>query len=377
MTKVTDGRKTGRPRTAQNREVFTLKPLTTVKEKLKLQALLHKCTASDIVDALTNQFIEKLDWEHVVKMKTPIQVVEEPVVVESNVDSSEEEWTDEDYVIAAKEVLSQMVGKVPTGWKKLDKKVGGINSGLTILGGANGAFKTSFAVQLANFLISQQYHVFYHTFVDSYSSIVMRSLVAHINSKGSKKYYPSELNKRAWPNEIKSCAKEWIESDFNYYFEISNPYYAYNEDATSEEYVSVLVQDIKERKNHEKKPFVIIDDLQAMAAMKYIKKDNSHDVRTRIEDLLCDLRCVQNELKVPFLILSSLSRTGKKDADQNGVPSIHTLKETGMIEDFADAVLMLHRNDNNLVLACLKDKWGPMWEHSMKVVPEALYIYER
>lgn len=57
--------KTGRPRTAQNRVVFTIKPRADVRKTIKTLAVEHDCTASDIVDALVDQCISRLDWDQV------------------------------------------------------------------------------------------------------------------------------------------------------------------------------------------------------------------------------------------------------------------------------------------------------------------------
>ena len=59
--------KTGRPRTAQGRVVFTIKPRADVRKKIKALAVEHDCTASDIVDALVDQCIGNLDWDTVGK----------------------------------------------------------------------------------------------------------------------------------------------------------------------------------------------------------------------------------------------------------------------------------------------------------------------
>ena len=52
----------GRPRTAQNRTQFTLKTLKTTRMDIKRAALDHGCTASDVVDELARQFLDRLDW---------------------------------------------------------------------------------------------------------------------------------------------------------------------------------------------------------------------------------------------------------------------------------------------------------------------------
>ena len=59
--------KGGRPRTATNRIAFTLKVKQDVRKRLKQAALDHDCTASDIVDALVEQYMPVLDWDKVGK----------------------------------------------------------------------------------------------------------------------------------------------------------------------------------------------------------------------------------------------------------------------------------------------------------------------
>lgn len=57
----------GRPRTAQNRVQFTLKTLRHTRLNIKRAALEHGCTASDVVDELARQFLDKLDWSGIEK----------------------------------------------------------------------------------------------------------------------------------------------------------------------------------------------------------------------------------------------------------------------------------------------------------------------
>ncbi len=83
---------------------------------------------------------------------------------------------------------------------------------------------------------------------------------------------------------------------------------------------------------------VIIDYLQLMQAGR--KTENR---QLEIAYITRTLKQVARELEVPVVILSQLKRVG--DARENKAPMLSDLKESGSIEQDADVVLFLHRDD--------------------------------
>ena len=83
---------------------------------------------------------------------------------------------------------------------------------------------------------------------------------------------------------------------------------------------------------------IVVDHIQLVRSAK--NYDSRH---TEVSDISRDLKMLAKEMGVPVLVLSQLRRevTGRK----GGVPMLSDLKESGSIEQDADAVLLIHRPD--------------------------------
>lgn len=83
---------------------------------------------------------------------------------------------------------------------------------------------------------------------------------------------------------------------------------------------------------------IVVDHIQLVRSAK--NYDSRHN---EVSDISRDLKMLAKELGVPVLVLSQLRRevTGRK----GGVPMLSDLKESGSIEQDADAVLLIHRPD--------------------------------
>ena len=83
---------------------------------------------------------------------------------------------------------------------------------------------------------------------------------------------------------------------------------------------------------------VIIDYLQLMHGTSY-----AGNRVQEISDISRSLKELARELEVPIMALSQLSRAVEQRVDKK--PQLSDLRESGAIEQDADAVLMLHRED--------------------------------
>lgn len=57
----TPQKKVGRPRSRSTREAFTIKPKIETKRAIKIFAADHGITSSDVIDMLTEEFLEELE----------------------------------------------------------------------------------------------------------------------------------------------------------------------------------------------------------------------------------------------------------------------------------------------------------------------------
>ena len=88
--------------------------------------------------------------------------------------------------------------------------------------------------------------------------------------------------------------------------------------------------------------FVVIDYLQLMASSG--TKGYSGESRQQVvSDISRMLKIMAKELQVPVLCLSQLSRANEKREDKR--PMLSDLRESGAIEQDADIVMFLYRDD--------------------------------
>jgi len=89
---------------------------------------------------------------------------------------------------------------------------------------------------------------------------------------------------------------------------------------------------------------VIIDYLQLMTKSGY--SENKGDSRVNIvSDISRSLKIMAKELNVPVICLSQLSRASEKREKKDKRPVLSDLRESGSIEQDADSVIMLFRED--------------------------------
>ncbi|MBO4374951.1 MAG: replicative DNA helicase [Lachnospiraceae bacterium] len=86
---------------------------------------------------------------------------------------------------------------------------------------------------------------------------------------------------------------------------------------------------------------IIIDYLQLMSGSRGAKSDQSR--QQEISDISRALKALARELKVPVLALSQLSRAPEQRQDHR--PQLSDLRESGAIEQDADLVMFIYRDD--------------------------------
>ena len=209
-----------------------------------------------------------------------------------------------------------------TGISGIDKYITGLNrSDLILLAARPGMGKTSFALNIARAVaVAQRKKVAFFSLEMSKEQLASRLL----SSEGmipSQKIKTGKLNEDEWSRLIQAG-------------DVLSGSPLYLDDTPS---ITVPAMKAKIRRLKDVS-LVIIDYLQLMQSGKRI--DNRVQ---EISDITRNLKILAKELDVPVLTLSQLSRASEQRTDHK--PQLSDLRDSGSIEQDADIVLFLYRED--------------------------------
>lgn len=211
---------------------------------------------------------------------------------------------------------------VPTGIKELDETITGLNrTDFILLGARPGMGKTSFALNIARHAaVKADKRVAFFSLEMSKEQLVSRLLSTEAMVEGTK-LRTGKLNEDEWIRLIEAGD---ILSKTQLYFD-DNP--------------AITVPEIKAKLRRLKDvDLVVIDYLQLMTSSTKI--DNRVQ---EISQITRGLKIMAKELNVPVLTLSQLARDSEKRTNHR--PVLSDLRDSGSIEQDADIVLFLYRDD--------------------------------
>ena len=215
----------------------------------------------------------------------------------------------------------QFVG-IPTGISSLDEITTGLNrSDMIVVGARPGMGKTSFALNIArNVAVNQNRPVAFFNLEMSREQMVNRLLSSEARVS-SKKLRVGNLTPEEW-GRIAMASSSLC----------SAPIYL-------DDTASITVPEMKARLRRMKDlGFVVVDYLQLMQSAK--KTDNRVQ---EVSDITRSLKIMAKELDVPVMICAQLSRGTEKQGNHR--PALADLRESGSIEQDADQVLFLYREE--------------------------------
>lgn len=223
----------------------------------------------------------------------------------------------------------------PTPWALLTKAIGGFRAGsLYTIGARPGKGKTSIGLQCA-MTLSRDGAV-------AFSSLEMGRMELHkrIISIGASIPMDSTMNNSMTQPEWERLAR---------FKEEIRPNIAIDDRA------EVTIHDIRSfaRSVHRVMPLkgVVVDYLQLMSS-----KDNRprHEI---VAEMSRQLKILARDLEVPVIALSQLNRNAEQRTDKK--PSLADLRESGAIEQDSDVVILLHQEEDILMLDIAKNRQGP------------------
>ena len=214
---------------------------------------------------------------------------------------------------------------ITTGFKDLNKKINGLQRTDLILIAARPAMgKTAFSLNLVqNAALKGDASVAVFSLEMSKEQLVQRMLSSQ-SSVELKKIKTGTLNDNDWPRIIDAMA---VLSDAKIHI-----------DDTPGIKISELRSKCRKLKIEKGLDLVLIDYLQLMEG-----EGNNESRQQEISKISRSLKLLAKELNCPVVALSQLSRAPEQRADHR--PMLSDLRESGAIEQDADIVMFLYRDE--------------------------------
>ncbi len=214
---------------------------------------------------------------------------------------------------------------LPTGFKDLDRLTSGLQPSDLILVAARPSMgKTAFTLNIAqNVGVRQHKTVAFFSLEMSQEQLVQR-LLCQIGHIDSQKLRTGQLNSDAeWTKLTDACDKLY-----------QAPIYI---DDTPGISIAEMRSKARRLKAEHGLDLIIVDYLQLMQGR------NTESRQQEISEISRSLKALARELKVPLIALSQLSRSVESRQDKR--PMLSDLRESGALEQDADIVSFLYRED--------------------------------
>lgn len=263
---------------------------------------------------------------------------------------------------------------IKTGFNQLDYVLsGGLYDGLYILGASTGLGKTTFALQICDYIAQNGHDVLIFSLEMSATELMSRSLSRitcelsnSFKSVASDRYAKTEIEikrkdlyKTYTPEEL-----EIIEQAKEKYKEYANHIY------TIEGIGNISALDVRTAINKHieltgNKPVVLIDYIQLLAPIG----DKYTEIRESIDKNILELKRITRDMQLPIIAISSMNRSGyKAEADNSNFKESGAIEYTATvtmqlsyrnyIKDKKDEDIEAHREPREMKLNILKNRQG-------------------
>lgn len=218
---------------------------------------------------------------------------------------------------------------LPTGFPRLDEMTNGLHAGeLTILGARPGVGKSAMALNIAQYLTmspKQQRRVAIFSLEMTADSLITRLLCSQ-SRVDAHKFRAGFLNDED-RRKLQVALHKITEAPLVIYdrFGISMP---------------EIAREVRRLTREEGCQLVILDYLQLVAVKRKGETRN-----LEISEMTRQLKIMAGECEIPIVVLSQLSRANEKRTGNAHEPILSDLRESGSIENDADNVFFLHREE--------------------------------
>lgn len=291
-----------------------------VKEKSVLRQLIK--ASNDIIN---------LGYENSIKVEEVLEKAEKRIFDISQEKASDDFKSINEVLVDAYDMIEKLynnksdVTGITTGFKDLNKKINGLQRTDLILIAARPAMgKTAFSLNLVqNAALKGDASVAVFSLEMSKDQLVQR-MVASQSHVELKKIKTGTLDGNDWPRIIDAMA---VLSNMNIYI-----------DDTPGIKISELRSKCRKLKIEKGLDLILIDYLQLMEG-----EGNNESRQQEIAKISRSLKIIAKELNCPVIALSQLSRAPEQRADHR--PMLSDLRESGSIEQDADIVMFLYRDE--------------------------------
>ncbi len=221
---------------------------------------------------------------------------------------------------------SQTITGTPTGYKELDKILGGLQpEALCIVGARPAMGKTSFALGILSHVgVVERRPALLFSLEMSHLELTQRLLSSEAKVDAAKMKV-GRLNDTDWARVSNAVTKF---SEAPIYID-DNPHLTVME---------IRARARRLKKQHGELGVIIIDYLQLMSG-----RSSAESRQVEVAEMSRGLKILARELKCPVIALSQLSRG--LEARQDKRPMLSDLRESGSLEQDADVVLFLYREE--------------------------------
>lgn len=221
-----------------------------------------------------------------------------------------------------------------TGFDNLDKKAGGLNTGLYAIAAISSLGKTTFAAQMADQLAAAGHDVLFFSLEQSRLELVSKSIARRTAQKDMESAVTSLSIRRGYlPIEVRQAAKEYKEAVQDRISIIEGNF------ACNVAFIGDYIRQYIRRTNT--RPVVFVDYLQILQPVQDGNRQQS--TREMVDSTITELKRISRELDLTVFVISSVNR-----ANYLTPIDFESLKESGAIEYTADCIW-------GLQLQCLND----------------------
>ncbi len=231
--------------------------------------------------------------------------------------------------------MSNLTGEVigyDTGFESLNKYTQGLMPGaLIILAARPGMGKSAFAMNLATNVAACN--------KNGKAGVAIFTLEMSSEQLGERMYAADASIRLNQIRSGKMSKQEWAR--FNYSrTNLKNLNLYFDDDANPT--VSSIRAKCRKLKADGKLDFIVIDYLQLMSVEASLQRASTVE---RVTSITRGLKLMARELEVPVLALSQLSRKVEEREDDKKRPMLSDLRDSGSIEQDADIVMFLYRDE--------------------------------